>query len=150
MNPSGDVVSARSTLLWTLVYGLLWNVLGWLGNNFVLGAAWDTANAQLSPSFSPPYSGLAREVMTLVPDFLFAFVFVWVFGRMRVQTVVSALALAVIVEICVVITYLAMVTSGFLPWQLATQTSVLALAIFLVTAPILPMARRRREAVAAN
>lgn len=136
-------MSLRSTILWTLIYGILWNALGWIGNNLLLGPAWDAAGAQLAPDFSPPYGGLAREVMTLVPDFLFAFVFVWIFGQMRAQTVGSALAAALIVEISVVVTYLAMVTSGFLPWLLAVQTSAVALAIFLVTAPILPLMRRR-------
>jgi hypothetical protein len=41
-------------------------------------------------------------------------------------------------------TYLAIVSAGFLPWQIAAPTSLLALAIFLVTAPILPLARRGR------
>lgn len=49
-------------VVWTLIYGLLWNVLGWLGNNLLLGDAWDTVSAQATPGFSPPYSGLVREV----------------------------------------------------------------------------------------
>lgn len=82
--------------------------------------------------------------MTLVPDFIYAFGFVWVFAQMRTQTIASALFLALVLELFVVVVYLAMVTSGFLPWTVAVQTSLLALAIFLVTAPILPVTLRRR------
>lgn len=83
--------------------------------------------------------------MTLVPDFVYAFGFVWVFAQMRVQTIASALSLVTVLELFVLVVYLAMVTSGFLPWPIAVQTSVLALVIFLVTAPILPMALRRGQ-----
>jgi len=126
--------------------GVVWNVLGWLGNNVVLGAAWDAVNAQLVSDFAPPYSGLTREAMTLVPDFIYAFGFVWMFGQMRVQTVASSLSLALVLELFVIVVYLAMVTSGFLPWAIAVQTSMLALAIFIVTAPILPLAARPGQA----
>jgi hypothetical protein len=132
-------------VVWTLIYGVLWNVLGWLGNNLLMGDAWDAVNAQATPGFSPPYSGLAREGMTLVPDFIYAFGFVWAFAQMRVQTIASALSLALVLELFVLVVYLAMVTSGFLPWPVAAQTSVLALVIFLVTAPILPIALRRGQ-----
>lgn len=138
-------MKAATIAVWTLTYGVLWNVLGWLGNNLLLGNAWDAASAQSTPGFSPPYSGLAREGMTLVPDFIYALGFVWVFAQMRVQTVASALSLALVLESFVLVVYLAMVTSGFLPWLVAVQTSALALVIFLVTAPILPIAMRRRR-----
>ncbi|MBP6010966.1 MAG: hypothetical protein KBA31_01960 [Alphaproteobacteria bacterium] len=130
---------------WTLIYGVLWNVLGWIGNNIVLGPAWDAVGAKVTPDFTPPYSGLAREAMTLVPDFIYAFGFVWMFARMRVQTTASALSLALVLELFVIVVYLAMVTSGFLPWEIAAQTSLLALVIFLVTAPALPLVVRRED-----
>lgn len=132
-------------VIWTLIYGVMWNILGWLGNNVLLGAAWDSVSAQATPGFEPPYSGLAREGMTLVPDFIYAFGFVWMFAQMRTQTIASAVSLALVIELFVVVVYLAMVTSGFLPWPVAVQTSVLALVIFLATAPILPMASRRGQ-----
>jgi hypothetical protein len=141
-------VKFGALLGWTLAYGILWNVLGWLGNNLVLGSAWDAVNAQLVPDFAPPYSGLTREAMTLVPDFIYAFGFVWVFGQMRVQTVASSIALALVLELFVLVVYLAMVTSGFLPWTVAAQTSLLALAIFVATAPILPLIARRGQTLA--
>jgi hypothetical protein len=131
--------------MWTLIYGVLWNGLGWMGNNLLLGEEWDKVNALADPQFSPPYAGLAREAMTLVPDFLYAFGFVWIFIRMREQTVASATQLALVMEVFVLITYLALVTSGFLPWTIAAQTSFLALVIFIATAPILPLALRPRS-----
>lgn len=137
-------MSARALAVWTLIYGVLWNALGWAGNNLLLGAAWDAAGAQATPGFSPPYAGVAREAMTLLPDFIYAFAFVWLFGRMRAQTPGGAVALIMVIWLAgAVVTYLAMVTSGFLPWLLAVETSALALVIFLATAPILPVARRR-------
>jgi hypothetical protein len=141
-------VKLGALLGWTFAYGVLWNLLGWFGNNLVLGSAWDAVNAHLVPDFAPPYSGLTREAMTLVPDFIYAFGFVWMFGQMRVQTVTSAIALAFVLELFVLVVYLAMVTSGFLPWGIAAQTSLLALAIFVATAPILPTFARRGQAVA--
>jgi hypothetical protein len=135
-------LKSRDLAIWTVIYGVLWNGLGWIGNNLVLASAWDAVSLNANPGFPPPYTGLAREAMTLVPDFLYAFGFVWLFAHMRVQTVVSALALALVLEIFVIITYLAMVTSGFLPWTIAVQTSLLALVIFLATAPLLPIFSR--------
>jgi hypothetical protein len=90
------------------------------------------------PDFTPPYAGIAREAMTLVPDLLYAFMFVWLLSRMRTQSVFAALG--------VFVTYLAMVTSGFLPWELAVKTSLLGLVIFLTTAPILLLARSKNAA----
>lgn len=130
-------------ILWTLIYGVLWNALGWMGNNVLLGAAWDAVNASAAPAFQPPYQGLFREGVTLVPDFIYAFGFVWVFAHLRIQNAAAAVSLALVLELFVVVVYLAMVTAGFLPWPIAAQTSALALAIFLATAPILPLAMQK-------
>ncbi len=130
-------------MVWTIAYGVLWNVLGWLGNNVVLGSTWDAVSAQATPAFVPPYTGLAREVMTLVPDFIYAFGFVWTFAQLRTQTVASAVSLALVLELFVLVVYIAMVTAGFLPWPIAAQTSLLALVLFVITAPILPLATQR-------
>ena len=138
-------MKAASIVKWALIYGVVWNALGWLGNNLLLGSAWDAVSAEATPGFIPPYSGLAREGMTLVPDFIYAFGFVWLFAQMRRQTIAAAISLALVLELFVVIVYLAMVTSGFLPWLVAAQTSLLALAIFAATAPLLPIMTRRER-----
>jgi len=138
-------MKAPAIVIWTLVFGVLWNGLGWAGNNILLGGAWDAVSATASPDFTPPYNGLMREAMTLVPDFLYAFAFVWLFAQFREQTVLTSISLVAVLWVFgVAITYLAIVTSGFLPWNIAVQTSLLALTIFLVTAPMLPLAVRRR------
>jgi hypothetical protein len=139
-------MSLRAILVWSLAYGVLWNALGWAGNNILLEADWDAVGAQLTPDFAPPYSGVARELATLVPDFLYGFMFVWIFSRLRVANVRSAVALVLVLSLGVVITYLAMVTSGFLPWEIAAKTTALAVAIFILTAPIIAIARSKRGA----
>lgn len=133
-------------LLWTLVFGLLWNVLGWLGNNLLLGGAWDTVALRLAPAFSPPWGSLARELASLASDFIYAFAFVWLFARMHEQTMRSAIGLVLLIWLAgAATTYLAIVNSGFLPLSIAAQTGILALVIFVATAPLLPWALRRVE-----
>ncbi|MBX3703066.1 MAG: hypothetical protein KF822_04780 [Steroidobacteraceae bacterium] len=133
-------------LPWTLAFGLLWNVLGWLGNNLLLGEAWDAVAAQLAPSFAAPWGGLVRELASLASDFVYAFAFVWLFARMRTQTGGSAIALVLVIWLAgAATTYLAIVNSGFLPLSIAVKTGTLALVIFVATAPLLPWALRRVE-----
>jgi hypothetical protein len=133
-----------SIVLWTLAFGVLWNGLGWAGNNLLLGADWDVVGARVTQDFTPPVGGLAREAVTLIPDFVYAFTFVWLFAQLRVQSVASSLALVVVVWLAgAVVTYIAIVNSGFLPLNIALKTGVLALVIFLITAPILPLATKR-------
>lgn len=137
------MLSTRDVLLWTLVYGVLWNGLGWAGNNLLLGEAWDAAKANLQPDFSPPWPPLARELMSFASDFVYAGVFVWLFAQVRVQSTASALAIVSALWLSgAAVTYLAIVNSGFLPWQVALQSGGLALAIFVVTAPLLAWRQR--------
>jgi hypothetical protein len=144
-------MTRRQVLLWTLAFGLLWNVLGWLGNNLLLGEAWDAVAAQWVPSFAPPWGGLARELMTFASDFIYAFAFVWLFARMPDRTVRSAIGLVLLIWLAgAATTYLAIVNSGFLPASIAARTGILALVIFVATAPLLPWALRRVEKRAAS
>ena len=139
-------MSTRAVLLWTLIYGLLWNGLGWAGNNLVLGEAWDAAQANLRPDFSPPWDPLVRELMSFVSDFVYAGVFVWLFAQLPVQSATNALAVVVALWLAgAAVTYLAIVNSGFLPWQIAVQSGGLALAIFIVTAPLIAWAQKPRS-----
>ncbi|HEX8901025.1 hypothetical protein [Vitreimonas sp.] len=138
-------MSAPSILIWTLIYGVLWNVLGWAGNNFILEAGWDAVSAQIAPDFTPPWSPLTHELLSFVSDFVYAFAFVWLFAHAAQKNVAHALALVFVLWVSgAAMTYLAIVNAGFLPLAIAVQTSLLALAIFLVTAPILPMALRKK------
>lgn len=138
-------MNTRSIVTWTLVFGLLWNALGWAGNVFLLGDAWDAAGAGLAPDFAPPWSALAHELMTFVSDFVYAFAFVWLFARGSDRTTAAAIKLVLLLWLAgAAMTYLAIVNSGFLPWAIAVQSSLLALVIFVVTAPLLPRALRAR------
>lgn len=144
-------MAPRQLLLWTLAFGLLWNALGWLGNNLLLGAAWDAVSTRLAPDFAAPWGGLAREFVTIASDFIYAFAFVWLFARMQDRTTRSAIGLVLVIWLAgAATTYLAIVNSGFLPLSIAVQTGMLALAIFVVTAPLLPWALRRVEKRAAS
>ncbi|HEU0224433.1 MAG TPA: hypothetical protein VFR29_03285 [Steroidobacteraceae bacterium] len=139
-------MARHQVLLGTLVFGLLWNILGWLGNNLLLGEAWDAVGERLVPSFAAPWNGLVRELVSLASDFIYAFAFVWLFARMQDRTTRSAIGLVLVIWLAgAATTYLAIVNSGFLPLSIALQTGMLALVIFVVTAPLLPWALRRVE-----
>ena len=144
-------MARHQVLLGTLAFGLLWNILGWLGNNLLLGEAWDAVGARLVPSFAAPWNGLVRELVSLASDFIYAFAFVWLFARMPEQTMRSAIGLVLVIWLAgAATTYLAIVNSGFLPLSIAARTGFLALVIFVVTAPLLPWALRRVEKRAAS
>ena len=144
-------MARHQVLLGTLAFGLLWNILGWLGNNLLLGEAWDAVGARLVPSFAAPWNGLVRELVSLASDFIYAFAFVWLFARVREQTMRSAIGLVLVIWLAgAATTYLAIVNSGFLPLSIAARTGFLALVIFVVTAPMLPWALRRVEKRAAS
>ena len=144
-------MARHQVLLGTLAFGLLWNILGWLGNNLLLGEAWDAVGARLVPSFAAPWNGLVRELVSLASDFIYAFAFVWLFARVREQTMRSAIGLVLVIWLAgAATTYLAIVNSGFLPLSIAARTGFLALVIFVVTAPLLPWALRRVEKRAAS
>jgi len=138
-------MSAVSILVWTLIYGVIWNVLGWAGNNFILEAGWHAVGAQLTPDFTPPWSPLTQELLSFVSDFVYAFAFVWLLAHATQKSIAHALSLVFVLWVAgAVMTYLAIVNAGFLPLEIAVQTSVLALVIFVVTAPILPMTLRKK------
>lgn len=140
----GGVGAAR--LIWLgLAFGLGFNVLGWLGNNLLLGADWDAANAGVRAGFAAPWPGLMREAVTLVSDFAYAFALVWLFANARRQTVGFAVRLSVALWLVgVALLYLVMVNAGFLPVGVAVKTSLLALAIFVAAAPALTLLARDR------
>ena len=133
-------VPVSKILLWTLVFGVMFNLLGWLGNNLLLGDDWDLANAGVEMGYNPPWSPLVKEIITVVSDFVFAFSIISLFAIAGKRTVGTALKLAGLVWVVgVAILYLVLVNSGFLPIDIAWKTSLLALAIFVLGAPILPL-----------
>lgn len=122
-----------------LMLGLVLNLLGWVGNVFWLGPEWRAAELLVPTRLTPPYPDLAREALTFVSDFVFAIALCWLFARMQRRDLGSALLLTLVFWAATVgMVYLAMVNAGFVPLALAVKTSLLALAIFLICAPLLP------------
>lgn len=126
-------------LLWTLVFGLIFNILGWLGNNLLLGELWDEAGVAMQPDFVAPWPPLVKEGVSLLSDFIYAFALVWIFANAKDKTLTFALKLAFVIWLAgAALVYLVMVNSGFLPLEISLKTSLLALVIFLAAAPLLP------------
>lgn len=137
-----------NVILWTVVFGVFLNLVGWLGNVFILGDAWDAASEGVKAGFTPPWPPLVHELLTAVSDFVYAFALVWLFANSKRQNITTALSIAVIVWFAgVVVTYLAIVNSGFLPVGIAVKTSILALTTFLVAAFFLPMFVKGRDGI---
>ena len=141
----GGVNAAR--LIWlSLAFGVVFNILGWLGNNLLLGADWDVANAGVKAGFAAPWPALMKEAVTLASDFVYAFVLVWLYANARRQTVSFAVQLSVVLWLFgVALLYLVMVNAGFLPLGVAVKTSLLALGIFAATAPALALLAHDRR-----
>lgn len=133
-----DIARKPNVVLWTVVAGVVLNVLGWLGNNLLLGDAWDAANEGIKAGYAPPWSAGVREAVSLVSDFIYAFALVWVIAHAAEKTVVFALKAAFVIWLAgAALTYLVLVNAGFLPTDIAIKTSLLALATFLISAPAL-------------
>lgn len=142
---TGRSTRTPSILFWSIVLGVIFNLLGWVGNNFVLGDLWDQAGAQISHAFAPPWPPLVKEAVTLASDFVYSFALVWIYANARRRTALFALKLAFIVWLAgAAIVYLTLVNSGFLPFEIAAKSSILALIIFLATAPVLNFAFRNQ------
>lgn len=131
-------------LLWTIVFGVAFNLLGWLGNNFLLGDLWNAVGSEVKSGFTPPWPPVVKEIVTVISDFIYAFAMVWVFANSRRQTADFALQLAFVIWLAgAALVYLVLVNGGFLPVGIALKTSLLALAIFTGAAPIMPLVLKR-------
>lgn len=138
-----DAPRTPNVLLWTLVFGVVFNALGRLGNNILLGADWAAAGAGVKAGFAAPWPPIVREIVSLASDFIYAFAMVWVFANAREKTAGFAVKLALVIWLAgAALVYLVLVNSGFLPLMVAAKTSLLALAIFLAAAPILALVIR--------
>jgi hypothetical protein len=127
-------------LLWTVVFGLGFNILGWLGNNLLLGQLWDAAGEAAQMGFTPPWPPIVKELVSLVSDFIYAFAMVWLFANARRKTVAFALKLAFVIWLAgAALVYLVLVNLGFLPAEISLKTAILALIIFLAAALLLPL-----------
>lgn len=133
-----------SIILWTLIFGVAFNLLGWAGNNLLLGDLWDMAGDQAKAGFAAPWPPIVKEIVTIVSDFVYAFAMVWMFANARRQTVLFAIQLSIVVWLAgAALVYLVLVNSGFLPLEVSIKTSLLALVIFVASAPFMAYALKR-------
>ena len=116
-------------ILWSgLTVGLLLNVLGWIGNVFVLGPMWQEAFAGVTTSSW-------RDVISLVPDFIYGIAICWLYkalaARYGASFATALRASALVFVVGAFTTYLGVANSGLLPWDLAAATTLLAFVVFL-------------------
>lgn len=135
----------------TVVMGLLLNAWGWAGNVFLLGDLWERAAQAAPPPLTSPFPGLARELASFVSDFVFAFVWTCIYALILPAWRRSPMGLAWTTALLVWLggvpmTYLGVVNSGYLPSDVAVATSLLALAGFVILAPLMPRLLPARRA----
>lgn len=121
-------------ILWAgLLVGFVLNLLGWLGNVFLLGPMWHEAFTGVAATAwrDSPW----RDVISLVPDFIYGVAICWLYAALAARYGVSfAVALRASTLVFVVgafTTYLGVANSGLLPWDLAAATTLLAFVVFI-------------------
>lgn len=112
-----------------LIIGFLLNIIGWLGNNIILGSMWDDLGASL-----PPVAwreSVWSDVFSLAPDFGYGIAIAWMVEKLQkiYESTLSASVRAGIFVSLVggITTYFAIANSGFVPWKLAIASFVLVL-----------------------
>lgn len=127
-----------------LLVGFLLNLFGWLGNNLLLAALWDSVSV---PDYSAAWrSTLWRELFSLLPDFLYGMAIAWLCVRLRPaygNNYVTALRAGIAVSLVGgITTYFAIANSGFIVWPLALASFVLVvltkIPLALLAARLLP------------
>lgn len=122
-----------------LALGLYMTVLGWLGNNLLLGADWDRAGELAANKVVLPYPDLAREGISLIFDFVFGLTMTWLYAKTSDRSLGFSLKFQMVFWLATVIVfYVAAINSRFLPWEVAAKTTALALAIAVPIVFMLP------------
>lgn len=122
-----------------LALGLYMNLLGWLGNNLLLGSGWDAAGLLITTDVQLPYPPLARELISLAPDFIYGLTMAWLYAQTSDRSLLFSFKFAAVFWTATVgVVYLAIVNSRFLPIEIAVQTTILALAIGAPIVFVLP------------
>ena len=125
----------KARVLWAgLAAGLVLNVLGWLGNQFVLGHLWNETIATVVPLRERTW---VNEALSLVPDFVYGIALAWLFAVLeqgRSRSAAAAAAAAWVWLVGAMTTYLGSWNTGFVPGRLAIATTVLALVLFVPAA----------------
>ena len=125
----------------TLALGLLLNLLGWIGNAFLLRPLWREALAQVHLLDHPWRQTLWKEVLSTVPDFIYAGALVWLYahlvqlGGSRLTRAMQACLLIFIVG--VLTTYVGTANAGLLPFKVSLATTLWALVTFIPAAWLL-------------
>lgn len=121
-------------ILWAgLLVGFVLNLLGWLGNVFLLGPMWQEAFTGVATTAwrDSPW----RDVISLVPDFIYGIAICSLYPALAVRygaTFATALrASALVFAVGAFTTYLGIANSGLLPWSLAAATTLLAFVVFM-------------------
>lgn len=135
MHPPPSTPGVGRVLRAGLAAGLLMNVLGWLGNQLVLGSLWKSAIVAAAPRRSRTW---VHELVSLVPDFIYGIAVAALFvalarhsGTGLRTALVAALA---IWGVGVVPAYLGIANSGLLPAELCVATTLVGLVASLPTA----------------
>lgn len=134
-----------------VVVGFLLNLTGWAGNVFLLHEMWDRAVIAAPPPMHSPFGAPVRVALQFLSDFVFAFVWCLVYklaspGWTRPRTQLALISAGVVWLGGVPMCYLGMVNGGYLPLDISTATSVLALGTFVLVAPLLPRLLPVRDA----
>ena len=133
----------RRLVLAVLLTGLVLNLTGWAGNGFLLGGMWNAAVASAPPPMPSPFPPPWHAILQFVSDFVFAFVLCVVYRMSSPGWRGSRTRLAVLCAVLVWLggvpmAYLGMVNGGYLPPDVSVATALLALATFVLAAPLLP------------
>jgi hypothetical protein len=121
-------------ILWAgLIVGFVLNLLGWLGNAFLLGPMWQEAFTGVTTTAwrDSPW----RDVISLVPDFIYGIAICWLYAALAARhgasVAVALRASALVFGVGAFTTYLGIANSGLLPWDLAVATTLLAFVVFI-------------------
>ena len=117
-----------------LLNGFLLNLLGWLGNAFLLRSSWNEAATHMATMDKPNFSGLTRELLTLAPDFIYGYLSIIVYlyiGQVEGFTMRSkVLAILIAFFFSLFATYLGLVSANLVPIKISLLTSLWGLVTF--------------------
>lgn len=134
MSSEASATPAGRILRVGLAAGLLMNVVGWMGNQLVLGPLWKDAIQTVVPLRTRTW---LNELVSLVPDFIYGIAIAWLYvelARNRGPGLGTAIAAALAVwAVTLVPTYLGIANSGLLPISLAAATTVVGLVSAIPT-----------------
>ncbi len=109
--------------------GFLLNLLGWLGNNFLLGSMWREVGEGLGENAWR--DSVWRDVVSFAPDYVYGFAMAWLCVALRpryASWLGASVACGGFVSLVGgVVTYMGIANSGFIPWKLAFASWALVL-----------------------